>query len=332
MSAPLVSVLLPVYNAEKTIKRAVKSILQQTYSNFELLIVNNGSSDNTESAVASLIDDRIKHYHLPEANLVKALNFAITKSSGKYLARMDADDYSYSNRFELQVNYLGDNPKVGLVSGLVEYVGDQDKNQGYNLYVDWANSKVSEKEIYLSRFQESALPHPSVMFRKSIITENGLYKEGPFPEDFELWNRLLFAGVRMAKVNKTILDWYDDENRLSRKHPSYSIESFSRIKAEYFSYWFFKKFSQNQPHIFIWGTGSSVRKKSSLLKEYGMKIDKYIDVAQSSSPSIIHYKELKLSDDIFILSYVSDRIGKEEIYQYLIDLGYTEGVNFYMME
>lgn len=331
MTSPLISVILPVFNAEVTLARSIKSILNQTFLDFELVIINNGSTDQTKNIILGFKDSRITYLELPNPNLVAALNFGIKHAKGEYIARMDADDYSYPKRLEIQINHLQQNPQIGLVSGKVNYQGDCKKNEGYFRYVDWANSIKSTEEIYLSRFQESSLPHPSVMFRKSVGEKYGFYAQGDFPEDFELWNRWMSHGVRMSKVNEIVLDWHDSPERLSRAHTMYASEKFSSIKAKYFVKWLNGKHPSMDCKFYIWGTRSSVRKKIKPLEELGLPISKYIDVKRSQALNSIYYQDLIFDANIFVLSYVSDRKGKLEIQDYLKKLGFKEGVQFYMM-
>lgn len=329
---PQLSVLLPVYNAESTIFRAIESILHQSFPHFELIIVLNGCTDRSKSIVEGIEDSRIRLFYLDQPDLVKALNFGISKSTARYIARMDADDWSHPSRLQTQVAFLDSHPDIGLVSGMVNYTGDTKANLGYSLYVDWANSIYSPESIYLSRFQECALPHPSVMFRKSVGEQYGFYRQGDFPEDFELWNRWLQSGVRMSKVQTTVVDWYDTPGRLSRNHQMYHTDNFAAVKAHFFAQWFFSKFCTPYPRIYVWGAGNSVKKKARHLLRHGLTISKYIDVKKTNSPSVIHYKALSYSQDIFVLNYVSDRKGKVEVKKHLEKIGFSEGKSFYMME
>lgn len=329
---PRLSVLLPVYNAENTIFRAVDSILHQSFPHFELIIVLNGCTDGSKDIVDSIEDARIRVFNLNQPNLVSALNFGISKSAASYIARMDADDWSHPSRLEAQVTFLDQHSDIGLVSGKVNYIGDTTINRGYSLYVDWANSIDNPEDIYLTRFQECALPHPSVMFRKSVGEQYGFYRQGDFPEDFELWNRWLQSGVRMSKVKSIVLDWHDRPGRLSRNHLMYHSDNFAAIKARFFAQWFFDKFNQPYPKLYIWGAGSSVKKKTRHLTENGLMVSKFIDVKQSNSPSIIHYQDLSYNQEIFVLNYVNDREGKVAVKKHLGKIGFSEGKNFYMME
>jgi glycosyltransferase involved in cell wall biosynthesis len=329
-----VSIILPFRNAAKTISKAIESILNQSFEKFELILIDDGSDDHSVRIASSNPDPRIQLIRLQQAGIVEALNNGISASRGKYIARMDADDYSYPERLLLQYRYLEKNQEVGVVSGLVQYVGDRKKNLGYALYVDWINTLRTFKDIYLNRFVESPLSHPSVMMRKDLFDKHGLYRAGNIPEDYELWLRLLDNHVRFAKVNKVVLDWYDDENRLSRIHANYSVDTFFKIKTEYFAKWYFKFFKSNPPAILIWGTGKSVRQKSRYLEDHELEIAGYIDVIDRKGHKIkgkpvYYYKEIP--KNVFILSYVSDRKGREQIHDFLLKNNFNEGQDFYMM-
>ncbi|MFN2268914.1 MAG: glycosyltransferase family 2 protein [Desulfonatronovibrio sp.] len=332
---PTVSVLLPVYNAGQTVSAAVKSILHQSYSDFELVAVDDGSSDDTVSVLTNLAisDPRIKVFPRSHEGLVSALNFGLRQCRGQFISRMDGDDASRYNRLEKQVCFLKDHPETGLVSGQVNYQGDKQKNFGYYLYVEWINSIISHNEISLNRFIESPLAHPSVMFRKSLISRFGPYASGPFPEDYELWLRWLGHGVKMAKIPETVLDWHDHDNRLSRNHPDYSFDAFFRLKARYLALWL----RQNNPHhpdVWIWGAGRKARHRADYLEKHQCVIKGYIDVKKKLVGNIIKGREVRLYRDLpdkdgsFIVVYVGKRNVRGEIRLYLNENGFVEGVNY----
>lgn len=326
-----VSIILPVYNAEGTLRRAIDSILQQSLSSIELIVVSNGCTDKSVQITESYLDSRLVHICLAQKGLVTALNTGIKLARGKYIARMDADDWSYPDRCLLQARYLDEHAGIGLVSGLVNYVGDDSRQTGYKTHVDWINSLCEPKEIYLNRFRDAPVAHPSVMFRKSIPSVFGAYTNQDIPEDFDLWNKWLLAGIKMAKINEIILDWYDHSNRLSRTDDNYLTEKFSYLKAQYLHQWLIKKYPHGDfPILLIWGAGSAVKRKSRHLESFNLKIGHYIDVKVTNGKSI-HYS--KLSPGIgLILSYVSDRKGKVLIHKFLYSNGFIEGRDFYMME
>lgn len=334
MKNPEISVILPFRNASTTLRRAVDSILNQTFRNFELILINDGSDDHPVDILSDYNDPRIKTIHLPTSGIVFALNQGIHISRGRFIARMDADDYAYPERLELQQQYLKDNKEVGVVSGIINYSGNRNKNLGYALYVDWINSLKTQEQIYLNRFVESPICHPSVMIRRKLFDKHGLYKVGGFPEDYEFWLRLMDQGVRFSKVEEVILDWYDEDNRLSRNHPNYDSEAFFEIKTKYFFRWYQKTFEFNPRPILIWGTGKSVIEKSKYLENFNLEIVGYVDVIRKKDNNIdgkpvFFYEDIP--EGIFLLSYVSDRKGRKLIHEFLIKNNYTEGEDFYMM-
>lgn len=202
----LVSVVLPFYNAPH-LNEAIESVLAQSYSNFELLLVDNGSTDHSKSlAEKYACDQRVKLLNEPKRGVVHAANKGMSFANGNYIARMDADDIAYPERLELQVRELDSNPHIGMVSGMVDYHGEE-TNEGFRLYVDWVNTICSSEQIQLNQFVELPLVNPSIMFRKALLEQFGGYEEGDFPEDYEWFLRLLREGVGMCKVKKTVIKW-----------------------------------------------------------------------------------------------------------------------------
>ena len=170
---PLVSVILPVYNAEKYLDNAIESILNQTLTNFELLIVNDGSNDNSSSIISKFLnsDSRIVLIEQENQGVVKALNTALKLCKGKYVARMDADDICVANRLELQTDYLEKNKNIVLVGGQC-YTIDEDGD-----LIGSINVLTDNYDINLSLLREKLygdkthLVHPAVMFRQDVATK-----------------------------------------------------------------------------------------------------------------------------------------------------------------
>ncbi len=329
---PKVSVVLPVRNEAVTIGRAVDSILHQRFEDWELIIVNDGSTDQTKAILSAYDDPRVNVYTIPCSGIARALNFGIRMSKGEYIARMDGDDVCHPNRFLEQVCFLDKYPKTGLVSSLVVYEGDRKSQLGYALYVDMINSIINETDILKKRFSESPFAHPSVMFRKSLFYQYGGYSEGPIPEDFELWLRWLDQGVVMNKVSKTLLTWHDRSDRLSRVHEHYTVDRFFEVKAYYFKKWLYQNFDE-VPELWIFGAGKEVNHRARHFAQAGLKPSRFIDIKHHKDHSrFIYYKDIpRSSGKLIILSLVSDREGKTRIMEYLNDLGYTEGSTFFMM-
>ncbi len=332
---PAIAVILPVFNNESTIKDAIESILNQDFKDFELIIINDGSNDNTREIVESIEDSRIKLIHQKNVGIAKSLNIGIKSSSAAFIARMDADDWSFPKRLSLQLKLLKSNHSIDVVSCKVIHDGNKKSQRGYFLHCEWMNALCRPDEIYKNRFVDSPIAHPSVMIRRKTLETFGYYHEGDLPEDYELWLRLMHHGVRLAKVNLPLIKWRDYPDRLSRKHHNYSTVAFSKVKSQYLSLWLNKKF-KTLPEIWIWGNGKTVKQKCQFLGDYQINVKKYIDVIPENQlknkPSTIHYSQIPPPNTgIFILSYVSDRKGRLEIFDYLESKGYKHGLNFYMM-
>lgn len=334
-----ISVVLPVFNAEPTVERAIASVRAQTFLDWELLVIDDGSTDNTPSvtAAAAVNDSRIRVMSRPHEGLVAALNSGIAAARGALIARMDADDESHPERLAEQRAAFEREPELGLVGCLVEFGGDRTANAGYALHVDWINSLVTPEEIALNRFVESPFAHPSVMFRRELVERFGGYRAGDFPEDYELWLRWIDAGVRTMKVPRPLLRWNDPPARLSRTDPRYSPEAFFRTKA----LWIARELLRRAEHgesrpLWIWGAGRPTRKRAAHLKTHGLEIAGYIDVDPKKTGRtlaglpILSPAEIPSPDKAFVLGYVSSRGARDLIRSTLVARNFTEGRDFLM--
>ncbi len=184
---PIVSVIMPVYNGEKFLAEAIESILEQTFSNFEFIILNDGSSDLSEKIILSYLekDKRIKYFpSTKNKGLIFQLNKGIKNAKGKYVARMDADDISFPDRFEKQVGFLKSNPKIALLGGQCIRINTEGKKIGIS------NLPCSEDEINAWNIFLCPFVHPSIFVRLDIIQEYK-YDEQVAVEDYYLWSRIL---------------------------------------------------------------------------------------------------------------------------------------------
>ncbi|MTI40621.1 glycosyltransferase [Fulvivirga lutimaris] len=328
---PFVSIILPVFNAQYSLKAAIDSIIHQTYTDWELIIVDDGSTDNSIKIIQSINNERVIYYKTENRGIAKALNFGIKMSNTNIICRMDADDICHQERLEMQFNYLQEHPEVGVVSSLVEFNGNREANAGYALFVDEINQIIGRQSILKKRFTESPIAHPSVMFRKSLVHKYGGYNEGDLPEDYELWLRWMHNDVVFEKVNSPLLHWHDSAARLSRTHANYDLEKFYALKIKYLALYFVKQQIPSD-NLWVWGTGRQINKWIALLKRYGLDVKGQIDVKTTYlDGSVIHFTELAKEKHPLIISLVRDRNGKKRIEAYLKEQGYNEGKDFFML-
>jgi len=241
----MISVLLPAYNAEKYICRAVESILSQTYKDFELIIIDDGSIDKTPELIRSQFDDsRIKHTTLKtNIGIVGALNVAISMAKGQYLARMDADDVCMPNRFLQQIKFLEANPEYAACGTSLTI-----KDEGGHTYnVNYPNTH-SEIMASLNLFHRN-ISHPSVMMRSKIVKENKIrYSQGyPHAEDYMLWKKLSDYG-KLYNLKENLLLYNYHEDQVSSKHYNTQLVTSRKILEIFLKDFFEKgqlKFSKN---------------------------------------------------------------------------------------
>lgn len=329
---PLISIVLPVRNAGETLRAALDSLTSQTLKSWECIAVDDHSDDHTAELLeqAAIHDKRIIPAVSNGKGIVDALNTGINLARAPVIARMDADDISLPARLERQYDHLMHHPDTGLVSCQVEHGGSNSLQAGYARYVRWINSLVTQEQISLNRFVESPLAHPAVMFRKQLVDKHGGYRNGDFPEDYELWLRWLEAGVKMEKVPEMLFHWSDDAGRLSRTDTRYSFWAFYRIKTEYLARWL----ASNNPHhpdVVIWGAGRTTRKRVELLQKSGIRVTCYIDINPDREGTVIHGIPVSMPDGLppadacFVLSYVGSTGARELIAAELANHGFITG-------
>ena len=262
-----ISVILPVYNGSKTIKRAVDSILAQTYDSFELIIINDGSTDETKNILNLFKDKRIVLIN-NQKNLgkVHALNNGILRAKGKYIAFLDADDVALPQRLEKQVYFLEQNPSIVVVgTATKEIYRDGTEKIRYRP----PDTRAIKKNI----IRICPFTHSSTMIRREVFDRIGLYdpsKDGPkrlsIGEDYDLWVRMLSAGYEMANLPDVLTIYYRGAGSSIRGRPlmqrikhrtTARIDAIKKLKLPYSAY-------LNIIPVIIF----------SILDDYGLKIDR----------------------------------------------------------
>lgn len=336
--SPKVSIVLPFRNEEKYLQACMASILDQTFKNWELIAVDDYSTDQSVSIINEFVihDKRVKSYKNPSRGLVSALNYGISQSQSPLIARMDGDDLMDSQRLSHQVSHLRKSPDIGVVASQVIHFPRATGNQrkGYELYVQWTNSILNAEDHSLNRFIDCPFAHPSVTFRKSLVEKFGGYTDGSFPEDFELWLRWMSKGVSMEKIPKPLLSWRDHPERASRTDKRYAVSEFQKIKAKYVRKWIKNDANLYERKILCWGAGRLARKFFTLLNQEGVNISGFLDPdpkkvgKQIASLPILPIIKLPAPKKTFILILASARGAREQTTQYLKDHGYIFGKDF----
>lgn len=330
---PRVSVLMPCYNASATLDLAIESILGQSLVDFEAIVVDDGSDDETHARLQKWArrDARIRVLAQSHAGIVQALNLGLGYCQADYVARMDADDVSLPERLDQQANFLDKNPSIDLVSCQVRGFPSDQVREGFLVYLEWLNDLISDDDIRREIFVESPLPHPSVMFRKQKVLTLGAYQEHTWAEDYDLWLRMYLAGLHFAKIPQVLVEWREHEERLTRTDSRYSLENFLRAKAFYLVHGPLL----NRDAVIVWGAGMIGRRLTRQLRKQNAPVKAFVDI----DPRKIGRTKLNLEviapQDLMacwkrykhpvILACVGARGARQLIRQELQRLGFHEG-------
>ena len=224
MSAPTISVVMPVYNSEKYLYEAIDSILNQTYTNFEFIILNDGSIDKIEEIILSYDDQRIVYVKNEEnLQIVKTLNKGISLAKGKYIARMDADDISLPERLERQIEFMESNPDIDVCG--TGYIA-----LGKKRFIFKPLKK--HEYIKIKLLFTSPLAHPTVLMKKEIF-DDYQYDEGyPKAEDYALWIQLI-NHFTFANISDPLLYYRIHDNQTTVKYDTLQLDSTRKVMKKY---------------------------------------------------------------------------------------------------
>lgn len=250
MSNPTISVVMAVYNGEKYLAEAIQSILDQTFSDFEFIIVDDGSTDGSSTILSTYLksDDRIRVLkNETKQGLSFSLNKAIKASGGEFIARMDADDVSLPNRLEAQYQIFVSDQNKHLVGTAVDVVD----RSGVRMY--GINPPEDGKQILWSIASGLRIPfiHPSVMFRRDFFSVVGGYDETyPAGQDFELWSRLITKDISdhwVLNLNERLLKYRQHDDIVSKVQREIQITRGMQTRANLRSYMIFCLGNKNLP-------------------------------------------------------------------------------------
>ncbi len=203
MDAPAISVLLPVYNAEAFLTSAIESILAQTFTNFELLCINDGSLDGSEEIIKRFTDPRVVYIkNAQNEGLISTLNKGIDVAKGMYIARMDADDVCVPERLQKQFNWLETHPGTAVVGSHISLIDEHGLQTG-----EWKEDiqTVTYQQVKKTMAWYNCVAHPTVLMRSAIIKKYRYQSNQKHTEDYDLWLRLLADGHTIEKVPEKLL-------------------------------------------------------------------------------------------------------------------------------
>jgi len=331
---PLISVIMPVYNAEDTVMEAAASVLNGTFKQLELILVDDGSTDDSWAKLQSIQDPRVRLIQSDHQGVALASNRAAAASRAEWIARMDADDLSHPRRLEYQWEFA-QQTGCDVVGGRVRIVNlEGDPVPSMQRYETWLNSLTDHAEIQAQRFVELPLVNPSMMARRPFFVDR--CRNGPLPEDYDHWLGVLAEpGMRVGKTNHRILDWRDHSDRLTRKNPRYTKEAFDQCKRKHL----LKGPLAGKDQVMLWGAGQTGKPWLQWLQAAGKEVPHVIEVSPKKIGQIIHGTPVISPERILpatgssipILAAVGAEGARQRITEHLKPLGYHAGENLWFV-
>ena len=337
MSSPVssgaaqLSILMPVRNEERYLQATLDSLYRQTCTEWQLIAVDDGSSDRSPAILAAAAerDPRVTLLRRSGGGLVAALNAGLAACGGNYVARLDGDDICHPRRLELQTAYLDSHPEIGLVASDFRHFARTGLKQGMLEYESWQNGLSDHDLIMRDLFVESPFVHPSVMMRRTLLESLNGYRDCGWPEDYDLWLRMAAAGTRFARLPRTLLFWRDHPERATRTMDEYATDAFRACKLHHLRHGFLNNCSE----IVLAGAGQEARAWQRLLSAAGIGVSTWLDVNPRSMGKMLHGapvlspEQLQL-DGRKMLSAIGVRGAREQFRTLAAGRGWHEGVDF----
>ena len=328
----MVSILIPFKNTSLYLAECLDSILEQTYENWELIAVNDHSTDDSHAIATSYAknDRRINVFTNEGSGIIPALRMAYAKSSGGFITRMDSDDIMKPNRLQVMKSSLIAHKKRSVAVGQVKYFSHRGISNGYSKYEKWLNNLTALGTNYSEIYKECVIPSPCWMVSREDFDSCGAFDSNRYPEDYDLTFRFYKNGLTVIPCNQVLLEWRDYDTRTSRTHEHYAQNYFLDIKLHYF---LSLDFDKKRPLV-IWGAGFKGKKivKNLIAKNVEFiwlcdnpkKIDKKI-----YEQELHHFSKLESLKNSQSIITVANEVAQIEIKNYLHSLKQQSGLDYF---
>ncbi|MBL4707711.1 MAG: glycosyltransferase family 2 protein [Flavobacteriales bacterium] len=332
MEKQLISIVMPVKNAGLYLEDCLKSIQDQTEEHWELLAVNDHSSDESYLILErfAATDSRIKVFNNKEKGIINALRTAYAESKGTFIHRMDADDLMVSTKLDILKGTLVESGIGHVATAKVQYFAKDGVNEGYMNYEAWLNSLCDQNNHWEELFKECVIASPNWMMHRSDFDTCGGFNSDTYPEDYDLVFRMYQAGIKVLAANKVTHLWRDHSERSSRNDANYAHNTFFEIKIHYF----LALKQKSECPLVIWGAGKKGKRMAKLLKERNIPFNWVSNNPNKHGKEIYDqlmesFESIATRDNPQIVITVALRDAKQEIVAFLQKLNLKEGSDFY---
>lgn len=267
-TAPLVSILMPFRDTGMYLEECLRSIQEQTYSNWELLIVDDHSTDGGPDRVRAFAasDPRIQMLTNPGKGIIPALREAFEASKGEFISRMDSDDIMPPEKLMCMVGDLLEHGAGFVASGQVKYFSIDGISEGYAKYEAWLNQLTRTGTNFQEIYKECSIASPCWMVSRSDLVKCGAFEPDRYPEDYDLTFRFYAKGLQCIPSDQLLHYWRDYPERTSRNHQHYALNYFLDLKLDYF----LELDRDDTRPLVLWGAGFKGKSLARQLKEYGV--------------------------------------------------------------
>ena len=271
MEKSLISIVLPFKNTARYLSQCLESIMAQTYINWELLIVDDNSTDDSYQVVSMFAekDKRIKLLRNEGNGIIDALRTAYKNAQGNFITRMDSDDVMHNEKLNMMHTDLKNNGKGHIALGLVKYFSENGVGQGYKAYQDWLNKLTRTGKNFSEIYKECVIPSPCWMVYRSDFEKCDGFRSNIYPEDYDLAFRFYKHNMRCIPSEQVLHYWRDHQNRASRTSKHYAENSFIELKINYF----LKLDYNKKKPLVVWGAGKKGKKIARLLSKSGVEFE-----------------------------------------------------------
>ena len=297
MCNALVSILIPFKNTKEFLPQCLDSILSQTHENWEVLAVNDWSTDESRAIVESytIKDQRIKLFDNDGVGIIEALRTAFEKSKGQFITRMDSDDLMTENKLKVMAAALVKYGKGHLAVGQVKYFSSRGISNGYQRYETWLNGLTARGTNYSEIYKECVIPSPCWMAYRQDLNACEAFKPNRYPEDYDLTFRFYEKGIKCIPCDTIIHHWRDYDTRTSRTSEHYAQNYFLEIKLHYFLK---LDYDPSRP-LTVWGAGNKGKEIAKGLQKRNIDFHWLCDNPKKIGKEIyqkpmLHYSKLKL--------------------------------------
>jgi len=328
---PTVSVLLPCRNAAPWLEECLASLFAQSLPDFEVIAVDDGSTDDTLALLRSMArrGHRLRVLAGERQGLVSALNRAASVAAAPLLARMDADDVAHPDRLLAQAELLAGNAPLAACGTAVRLFPDSSVGSGYRRYEKWLNGLADEQDVLADLFVECPIAHPTLVIRRSVFSALRGYRDLDWPEDYDLVLRLHAAGMRASNLPRQLLDWRVHPERHSLRSERYAPQAFRRCKVHFLRAAFLPP---GRP-VVVWGAGKVGKPLARELQRQGTQVAAFVDLDPRKIGQEIHgapvlapegVEVLARDSDPYVLAAVGSTGAREDIRGALEAMGLTE--------